>query len=284
MPDLRLERPASGPAPETRTVELGGYRRVAFLGGVYSNYLALREALRIVRGRGVDATFALGDFGAFGPHPDRTVEILRVEGVPAIQGNYEESLSSGAGDCHCGYTDPRDNHFAQISYDYTRENTAGDHKRWMGTLPGHIRLTIGERRVLLCHGSPRKINEFLWRSMTPEPFLRKLLRDFETDLVVCTHTGLHWSRLVEPGRGIVNCGALGRPANDGRTNVWLGIVEAEDGGLRVEHVPVECDHDRLAREMEAEGLPPEFVETIRTGWWTSCLEILPAKERAQGRF
>ncbi len=154
----------------------------------------------------------------------------------------------------------------------------------MGTLPGHIRLTIGERRVLLCHGSPRRINEFLWRSMTPEPFVRKLLRDFETDLVVCTHTGLPWSRLLEPGRGIVNCGALGRPANDGSTRVWLAVVEAEDGGLRVDSVPVAYDHERLAREMEAEELPPEFVETIRTGWWTSCLEILPAKERAQGRY
>ncbi len=284
MPDLRLGRATPAPAPEPRTVEMGAYRRVAFLGGVYSNYLALQEALRIARAREVGAVFALGDFGAFGPHPDRTLEILRGEGIPAIQGNYEESLSSGAADCHCGYTDPRDNHFAQISYDYTRENTAAEHKRWMGTLPGHIRLTLGGRRVLLCHGSPRKINEFLWRSMTPEPFLRKLLRDFETDLVVCTHTGLHWSRLVEPGRGIVNCGALGRPANDGRTHVWLAIVEAEEGGLRVEHVPVEYDHERLAREMEAEGLPPEFVETIRTGWWTSCLEILPAKERAQGRY
>ena len=284
MPDLRLGRATPAPAPELGAVEMGAYRRVAFLGGVYSNYLALQEALRIARARRVDAVFALGDFGAFGPHPDRTVEILRGEGIPAIQGNYEESLSSGAADCHCGYTDPRDNHFAQISYDYTRENTAAEHKRWMGTLPGHIRLTLGGRRVLLCHGSPRKINEFLWRSMTPEPFLRKLLRDFETDLVVCTHTGLHWSRLVEPGRGIVNCGALGRPANDGRTHVWLAIVEAEEGGLRVEHVPVEYDHERLAREMEAEGLPPEFVETIRTGWWTSCLEILPAKERAQGRY
>ena len=284
MPNLKLGRPAPAPAPAPRTVEMGTYRRVAFLGGVYSNHLALREALRIARTRGVDAVFALGDCGAFGPHPDRTVEILRGEDIPAIQGNYEESLASGAADCHCGYTDPRDNHFAQISYDYTRENTAPEHKRWMGTLPGHIRLTIGARRVLLCHGSPRKINEFLWRSMTPEPFIRKLLRDFETDLVVCTHTGLPWSRLLEPGRGIVNCGALGRPANDGRTNVWLAVVGADGAGLRVDSLPVDYDHERLAREMEAEGLPPEFVETIRTGWWTSCLEILPAKERAQGRY
>ena len=284
MPDLRLGRTVPAETTAPRTVEMGDYRRVAFLGGIYSNYLALGEALRIARERQVEAVFALGDFGAFGPHPDRTLEVLRGEGIPAIQGNYEESLSSAAEDCHCGYTDPRDNHFAQISYDYTRDRTAAEHKRWMGTLPGHIRLTIGGRRVLLCHGSPRRINEFLWRSMTPEPFLRKVLRDFETDLVVSTHTGLHWSRFVEAGRGIVNCGALGRPANDGRLNVWFAIVEAGDGGLRAELVPVVYDHERLACEMRSEGLPAEFVETILTGWWTSCLEILPAKERAAGRY
>jgi hypothetical protein len=36
--------------------------------------------------------------------------------------------------------------------------------------------------------------------------------------------------------------------------------------------------------MEAEALPPEFVATVRTGWWTTCLEVLPARERARGRF
>ena len=281
MPDLRLDRPA---APVT-TVELGDFRRVALLGGVYSNYLALGEAIRLARSRGVDATFALGDFGAFGPHPDRTLEILRDEGIPAIQGNYEESLAGGASDCHCGYTDPRDNAFAQISYDYTREKTSAEHKRWMGTLPGHARLRVGGRRVLLSHGSPRRINEFLWRSTTPAAFLRRLLDDFETDVVACTHTGLHWSRFLEPGRGLVNCGALGRPANDGRTSVWFATLEADDGGgLAHEFVPVVYDHERLAREMEAERLPPEFAATIRTGWWTTCLEILPAKERAAGRY
>jgi diadenosine tetraphosphatase ApaH/serine/threonine PP2A family protein phosphatase len=266
-------------------VELGDFRSVALLGGVYSNYLALGEAIRLARSRGVEATFALGDFGAFGPYPDRTLEILRHEGIPAIQGNYEESLAGGASDCHCGYTDPRDNAFAQISYDYTREKTSAEHKRWMGTLPGHARLRVGGRRVLLSHGSPRRINEFLWRSTTPAAFLRRLLDDFATDVVACTHTGLHWSRFLDGGRGLVNCGALGRPANDGRTSVWFAILEADDGArLRHEFVPVPYDHERLAREMEAERLPPEFVATIRTGWWTTCLEILPAKERAAGRY
>ena len=40
----------------------------------------------------------------------------------------------------------------------------------------------------------------------------------------------------------------------------------------------------MAAEMRAEKLPEEFVETILTGWWTTCLEVLPPKERAFGRF
>lgn len=259
-------------------------KRVAFLGGIYSNYLALTEALKLARGRKVDAIYALGDFGAFGPKPDRTIEILREEGIPAIQGNYEESLSSNAPDCHCGYTDPRDNHFARISYDYTRERTSDEHKRWMGTLPRQIRVTVAGHRLLLCHGSPRRINEFLWRSTTPDAFIRKLLGDHRADLLVCTHTGLHWKRFLEDGVGAINAGALGRPANDGRTNVWFAIVEEKQGRLDAEFVPVIYDHQRLAREMKDDGLPAEFVETILTGWWTCCLEILPAKERMQGRF
>jgi predicted phosphodiesterase len=265
-------------------LNLGSFGRVALLGGIYSNYLALGEALKIARARGAEAVMALGDFGAFGPHPDRTVEILRGEGLFAIQGNYEESLSSAADDCHCGYTDPRDNHYAQISYDYTRGRTSAEHKAWMATLPRHARFSIGGSRVLLCHGSPRRINEFLWSSTTPEAFIRKLLRDFDTDVVACTHTGIHWQRFVDAGRGVVNVGALGRPANDGRTNVWFTLLESAPEGLRVEFVPVPYDHERLAREMREEKLPEEFVETVLTGWWTTCLEILPQKERAAGRF
>ena len=266
------------------TADLGALRQVAFLGGIYSNHLALREAITMARARGAERVVALGDFGAFGPHPDRTIEILRQEGLPAIQGNYEESLSSGADDCHCGYTDPRDNRFAQISYDYTRWRTSVDHVRWMGTLPRHIRLSVGGRRILACHGSPRRINEFLWRSTTPPPFIERLLRDHGVDLIVCTHTGLHWQRLVGPGRGVVNAGALGRPANDGTPRVWFTMLREQGGSLAAEFVPVAYDHEALAREMVAESLPAEFVETIRTGWWTCCLEILPPKERAAGQY
>jgi len=36
--------------------------------------------------------------------------------------------------------------------------------------------------------------------------------------------------------------------------------------------------------MRDAGLPRVFAETIETGWWTTCLEIVPPRERARGAF
>ncbi len=258
--------------------------RLAFIGGIYSNYHALLATLDDISRRNVDNTYFLGDLGAFGPHPNRIPELLIARGIEGIQGNYEESLSSRANDCHCGYTDPRDNHFAQISYDYTFAQTRDAYKDWMGTLPRELRFVAGGKRFLLVHGSPRRINEFLWRSTSPAPFLDKLCREHEADVIVCTHTGLHWQRSLDGGRHVINAGVIGRPANDGCTNVWYTVVDASAEGVDVEFVPVVYDHLRLAEEMRGERLPEQFMETILTGWWTTCLEVLPPKERAAGRY
>jgi hypothetical protein len=258
--------------------------RLALIGGIYSNYQALVATLADIDRRSVDATYFLGDLGAFGPHPDRVPELLIERGIPGIQGNYEESLSTGATDCHCGYTDPRDNFYAQISYNYTAERTSDPYKGWMGTLPKSLRLDAGGLSVLLSHGSPRKINEFLWRSTSPDPFLRRMCDDYQADIIACTHSGLHWHKQLADGRHAVNVGVIGRPANDGRTNVWYTLLTVAEGGLKVEFIPIEYDHSALAREMRAERLPEEFIETIETGWWTTCLEVLPVKERGAGKF
>jgi predicted phosphodiesterase len=257
--------------------------RIALVGGVYSNYLALEAAWQDARLRGVDAVCCLGDLGAFGPHPDRVFPLLHDYSIQCIQGNYDNSIGNGLADCQCGYTDPRDNHFARISYQYTFEHTSPANRAWMRQLPAQLRISLGRYRLLLCHGSPRRTNEFLWESTTSTHFLEHLADTHQADVILATHTGIKWHRRLSRDRHFVNVGVLGRPENDGRTNVWYALLEA-DGGLAVEFVPVAYDHRRLAREMHAEKLPEEFVETVLTGWWTTCLEVLPAKERRRGRF
>jgi predicted phosphodiesterase len=263
--------------------ERGTRGRIAVFGGIYSNHLALAVALEDARRRGVEPIYCLGDLGAFGPHPDRVFPLLHEHGVVCLQGNYDNSVGNERADCQCGYTDPRDNHFAQISYDYTLRNTSPANRSWMRELPAERRLLLGHYRVLLCHGSPRRVNEFLWESTTSTHFLEHMADAHQADVILATHTGIKWRRRLSGDRHFVNVGVLGRPENDGRTNVWYAVLEAAPE-LRVEFVSVEYDHARLAREMRDEKLPEEFVETVLTGWWTTCLEILPAKERRAGRY
>jgi hypothetical protein len=262
----------------------GPYSRVAVFGGVYNNHFALLELLEDAARRGAEAVYCLGDLGGFGPNPEKVRPLLARGRVLGIQGNYEESLASGREDCNCGYTDPRDNHFAEISYRYTERSASPEFKAWMGELPLRRRVRVGDRELLLVHGSPRRINEFLFRSTSPVPFLEVLLDQHRCDGILCTHSGLQWHRHLPSGRDVVNVGVIGRPANDGRTNVWYSMLEAREDGLGVELVPLAYDHLGLAAEMRAERLPEEFVETILTGWWTTCLEILPSRERAASRF
>lgn len=259
-------------------------KRVAVFGGAYSNWLAVEAVVAHAKASGADAIWFLGDVGGFGPHPDRSIEALRALGVRCVQGNYDDSVGNSREDCACGYTDPRDNHFAQLSYDYTLANTSVEGRAWLAAMPTEARLRVGSKTVHLCHGSPRRVNEFLWQSTTPECFVQSLCRDWQADLIACTHTGIHWSRRLADGRGVVNVGAVGRPANDGRTEVWYTLLEEIDGRLVETFVPVAYDWERLATSMQGEGLPPEFVETVTTGWWTTCLEVLPARERMRGRF
>ncbi|MFW6201433.1 MAG: metallophosphoesterase family protein [Gemmatimonadota bacterium] len=277
-------RGAGGEPASRPDVRVPAYTRVAAFGGIYSNHLALRRAIDDARERGAEALFCLGDMGAFGPNPDKVFPLLRDAGVHAIRGNYDDSIARGLDDCQCGYTDPRDNHYAAISYRYTYANTSGDNRVWLATLPDTLRFRLGDLHVLACHGSPRRMNEFLWESTTPTHFLDKLARDHDCDVILGTHTGIHWARRLGRRSWYVNAGSLGRPANDGRTDVWYALLEARGTDLYVEFVPLAYDHDALADEMREERLPEEFIETIRTGWWTTCLEILPGKERRKGRW
>ena len=263
----------------------GTFRKIAVFGGVYSNYLALESAINLARRRNAEAMFCLGDVGGFGPYPDRSCDLLRNAGVYVMRGNYDESIANDRDDCGCGYSDPRDNHFAQISFDYTSAKTSSENKLWMRGLPSAFRLRLGDAAVLTCHGSPREVNEFLWETGTPDGLLRRFLDASETDLILGTHSGIKWERRLADGRGFVNVGALGRPENDGSARVWFTLLEADSPmRYRAEFVPVHYDHERLASEVLSEGLPQEFATTLLTGWWTTCLENLPAKERARGQF
>lgn len=257
--------------------------KLALIGGVYNNYIAFEEAVKDAKLKGVDGIYCLGDLGAFGPYPDRVFPIIHDNNIKVIQGNYDHSVGNGLNDCQCGYTDPRDNYFAKLSYDYTFKNTSAENKIFLKNLPKEIRLNIYDKEILLCHGSPRRTNEFLWESTTSSHFLAKLFKDFNADIILGTHTGINWHRFID-NKLFANVGVIGRPENNGHTNVSYTILNIDRDKYFTEYISFEYDYRRLCNEMKEENIPEPFIETILTGWWTTCLEILPAKERIKGKF
>jgi pyruvate-formate lyase-activating enzyme/predicted phosphodiesterase len=254
--------------------------RIAAFGGPYANPYALREMLADARERGCERIFCLGDLGGFGAECDAIWPLL--EGVECIAGNYDVAIGRGDEDCGCGYSDERDNRYAQLLYDHTRAATSRAFAAWMRELPLERRADIGGVDVHLVHGSPLAINDFLWESLGDEE-LRLRLAASGADVLLCTHTGIPWQRRID-GTLVVNVGAVGRPANDGRRATWYALLDLQEGEARAELVPVAYDWRAQAASMRAAGLPEAFVETIETGWWTTCLEVVPPRERARGRF
>ena len=256
--------------------------RIAVCGGVYSNPYALRAFVADARARGAERLYCLGDLGGYGAEPDAVWPLLLDEDVTVVAGNYDVAIGRGDTDCGCGYTDPRDNEFAQVMYDYTLAHTSRDYAQWMTTLPTERRFELDGVDVHLVHGSTLALNDFWWESLPLEQHELRV-QESGADLVMCTHSGLPWQKQVGDTL-VVNVGVLGRPANDGRHAVWYAVVDLEDGRARAELVPLEYDWRAQAASMRAGGLPEAFVETVETGWWTTCLEVVPPYERSRGRY
>lgn len=256
--------------------------RIGVCGGPYGNPYAMRAFAEDALARGCERLFCLGDLGGFGAEIDPLWPIITGYQVECIAGNYDVALARGDTDCGCGYRDPEDNNYAQLIYDHTLANTSRDFAAWMGRLPTEHREPVGGCDVHMVHGSTLALNDFWWESL-PEEQHRLRVRSSGADVVLCTHSGIAWQRRVD-GTLVVNVGVIGKPANDGRRETWYAVLDIEDGLAGAQLLPLEYDWQAQAASMRAAGMPELFVETIETGYWTTCLEILPPRERSGGRF
>ncbi|MGH3622219.1 MAG: radical SAM protein [Sciscionella sp.] len=256
--------------------------RIGVCGGPYGNPYALRAFVADARARGCERLFCLGDLGGFGAEVDPLWPIITEHGIECIAGNYDVAIARGDTDCGCGYRDPRDNEYAQLIYDHTLANTSRAFAAWMGRLATEHRERIGGCAVHMVHGSPLALNDFWWESLPDEQHQLRM-RASGAGVVLCTHSGIAWQRRVD-GTLVVNVGVIGKPANDGRRDGWYAVLDLDAGEASAELVPLGYDWPAQAASMRAAGMPELFVETIEAGYWTTCLEILPPRERSLGRF
>lgn len=147
---------------------------------------------------------------------------------------------------------------------------------------GRAVMSGGKAAVLVIAKAPRAFVDDARTRGCERLFCLGDLSGFGADVICCTRSGLPWQRRIN-GTLVVNVAVLGKPANDGQQHIWYAILDldsANDGGdgeARAELVPLDYDWRAQAVSMRAAGLPEAFTETIETGWWKTCLEVLPPR-------
>jgi putative phosphoesterase len=233
--------------------------RVAVITDIHANLPALQAALRRVDELDVDGLYCGGDLVGYGPHPNEVCALIAERGIPTIYGNYDYAIARELEDCGCAYVTPHDRELGQRSVNWTLAHTDSRSKRFMRDLPFDLRLEVGERNVHLVHGSPRKVNEYLFEDK-PARLYERLAAAEEGDVLVFGHTHKPW--VHEYGAVLfVNCGSVGKP-KDGDPRGAFAVLEAEDDRVRVRIERVEYDAAAVAREVAAVGLPSEFADKL----------------------
>ena len=257
---------------------------LAVFSGVHANLPPLEAVLadiddRLERGE-IDAAYCLGDLVGYNVWPNEVAEAIRRRGIPTIAGNYDEGVGLRSDDCGCAYKTDEDAARGRESIGYTNAVITDEARAYLRGLPRSIGLTFQAGRtddaspiqVLLVHGSPRRINEYLFEDRPDASFLR-MMRAADCDVMCFGHTHKPFYRVIDDEesrhsrRFIINTGSVGKPKDgDPRAGYVLLDVDPErDRPIDVEIVRVEYDVERAARAIEESVLPDAFAEALREG-------------------
>lgn len=235
--------------------------RIAVFSDVHGNVHALRAVLADIDAQKCDAIYCLGDLVGYGAFPNEVIELVRERRIPTIMGNYDDGVGFDRDDCGCAYTDDEMQRLGMLSLHWTREHVSAENKAFLRGLLPNIRLTSGNKRLLLVHGSPRRINEYLYEDRR-EDTLQRIAAASEADVIVSGHTHLPYVRNVGQVM-FVNVGSAGKP-KDGDPRVAYALLETEPA-LRVTIRRVSYDVAAAASAVRASGLPEHFAELLETG-------------------
>jgi predicted phosphodiesterase len=136
--------------------------KIAVLSDIHANIHALEAVWEDLKAKKPDAIYCLGDLVGYGAFPNEVVSFMKERRIPTVMGNYDEGVGFDLDDCGCVYRDPELSRLGMLSLAWSREHTHSDHKRYLQSLPIQIRLEEHHPYLLLVHGSPRKMNEYLY--------------------------------------------------------------------------------------------------------------------------
>lgn len=255
--------------------------KIALFSDIHANLPALEAFFKDLDDKKPDAVYCLGDLVGYNIWPNEVINAIRQRGIPTIAGNYDFGIGRASNDCGCAYKTEDEKANGAVSISFTNQLIKADERKYLRSLPAHIKvefqLNNDKLNLLLVHGSPRKINEYLFEDRDEKSLLR-IIQDADADILCFGHTHKPYHRVLEIAetnqlryRHAINIGSVGKPKDGDQRGgyVLLHIEEnssiAQKDSIKVEFIRFTYDVEKAAKAVEDSLLPNAYAESLRKG-------------------
>jgi putative phosphoesterase len=256
--------------------------KIALFSDIHSNLPALQACLKSIEEQKPDAIYCLGDLVGYNVWANEVVNEIRRRGIPTIAGNYDQGIGLMSDECGCAYKTAPEKDMGKISISYTNSIINPEERKFLRTLPAHIKVEFqlngDQLNLLLVHGSPRKINEYLFEYIEEKSLLR-IMEEADADIMCFGHTHKPYHRVLPTEaaennhfRHAVNIGSVGKPKDNNPKGCYVILTINQDGSItdknsvQVDFVRFEYDVEKAAKAVEDSPLPNEYAEMLRRGF------------------
>ena len=253
--------------------------KIALFSDIHANLPALQAVFADMERQKPDQLYCLGDLVGYAPYPNEVVEAIRARSIPTIAGNHDEAIGNASENEGSRYQLEEGMSPGAISKALTNQWVSSENRAYLKALPKHIcvdfKVGMENVRVLLVHGSPRRINEYLFEEHE-EADLLKLMTDNQAHILAFGHTHKPFHRTLSDSKGnfrhAINIGSVGKP-KDGNPHACYVIVEFKDVSaikqadkLTVRFIRVPYDVESIASLIEQSSLPNEYADRLRKAY------------------
>ncbi|MEO6669930.1 MAG: metallophosphoesterase family protein [Ferruginibacter sp.] len=256
--------------------------KIALFSDIHANLPALEAFFADVESKKVDAVYCLGDLVGYNTWPNEVIHEIRKRGIPTIAGNYDQGIGLTSDDCGCAYKEEHEKDMGKISIAYTNSIVKDDERNYLRTLPSHINLEFhlnnDKLNLLLVHGSPRRINEYLFEDRDEKSMLR-IMEQADADIMCFGHTHKPYHRILTTAstehtryRHAINIGSVGKPKDNNPKGCYVILSLDERShiynkdSIQVDFIRFAYDVERAAKAVEESPLPNEYAGMLRKGY------------------
>lgn len=256
--------------------------KIALFSDIHANLPALEACLKDMEERKPDAIYCLGDLVGYNIWPNEVINEIRRRGIPTIAGNYDQGIGFTSDDCGCAYKTEPEKDMGKISISFTNSIVKPEERKYLRTLPAHLRvefqLNNDKLNLLLVHGSPRKINEYLFEDRDEKSMVR-IMETADADIMCFGHTHKPYHRIfpASPTEGqrfrhAINIGSVGKPKDNDPRGCYVMLTINENSSInhkdsvQVEFTRFEYDVEKAAKAVEDSPLPNEYADMLRRGY------------------